>query len=35
MDHQQIKTKGIHLHVAQAGPEDVPLVILLLGLQFP
>ena len=31
MDHSQIKTNGIHLHVAQAGPKDGPLVILLHG----
>lgn len=31
MDHQRIKTNGIHLHVVQSGPDDGPLVILLHG----
>lgn len=31
MKHQQIHTNGIHLHVAQAGPGEGPLLILLHG----
>ncbi len=31
VDHRKISTNGIRLHVAQAGPKDGPLVILLHG----
>ena len=31
IDHRMIKTNGVTLHVAQAGAEDAPLVILLHG----
>lgn len=31
IEHQQVETNGIKLHVAQAGPVDGPLVILLHG----
>src|SRR5258706_15539138 len=31
IEHRQIKTNGITLHVAEAGPKDGPLLILLHG----